>query len=262
VNEFQINRSGYNAEFGRATGGVINIVSKSGTNQFHGNVYNYFRNERLDANNAFAAMQRRDPPFRRNQPGFTFGGPIRRDKTFFFTAYEGLFRRDSTFTTILSDPTILQPTPGQQDLINTLIGSGAPAFVAQGQQLQALLTTSPDSPFPLNRSNYNLLTRSTGAFPIQETSSTGSLRVDHGLSEQDFIFFRYSLTNNSQHNIGVGGLFAPSAGFDIGSRDNTFVLGETHVFRNGSSNEFRFQSIRNTYNVNTVDPFGPRYEVA
>src|SRR5262249_28622728 len=141
VNEFQINRSGYNAEFGRATGGVINIVSKSGTNQFHGNVYNYFRNERLDANNAFAAMQRRDPPFRRNQPGFTFGGPIRRDKTFFFTAYEGLFRRDSTFTTILADPSILQPTPGQQDLINTLIGSGAPALVAQGQQLQALLHT-------------------------------------------------------------------------------------------------------------------------
>src|SRR5262249_54016869 len=211
VNEFQINRSGYNAEFGRATGGVINIVSKSGTNQFHGNVYNYFRNERLDANNAFAAMQRRDPPFRRNQPGFTFGGPIRRDKTFFFTAYEGLFRRDSTFTTILADPSILQPTPGQQDLINTLIGSGPPALVPQGQQLQALLTTAPNSPFPLNRNTFKLLSSSNGAFPILQNSSTGSLRVDHGLSEQDFLFFRYSLTNDSQHNIGVGGLKAPSA---------------------------------------------------
>ncbi len=262
VSEFQINRSGYNAEFGRAIAGVINLVSKSGANQFHGNIYNYFRNERLDARNAFGAAQRRDPPFKRNQPGFTFGGPIRKDRSFFFTAYEGLFRRESAFTTILADPSILQPTAGQLDLINTLVGSGEPSLVAQGRQLQALLTTAPDSPFPLNRATYQLLAGSTGAFPVIQTSSTGSVRLDHGLSEQDFLFLRYSLTNDSQHNIGVGGLSAPSAGFDIGSRDKTFVLGETHIFRNGMSNEFRFQSLRNIYNINTVDPFGPRYQVA
>jgi hypothetical protein len=258
VREFQINRSGYNAEFGRAAGGVINIVSKSGANEFHGNVYNYFRNERLDARNAFATSMSQDPPFKRNQPGFTFGGPIKRDRTFFFTAYEGLIRRESAFTTILSDPSILQPTAGQQDLIATLIGSGSPALVAQGQQLQALLTTAPNSPISANRNTYNLLASSTGAFPLIQTSSTGSFRLDHSLNEQDFLFLRASLTNDSQHNILVGGLKAPSAGFDIGSRDNTFVLGETHVFRGGSSNEFRFQNIRNTYNVDTVDPFGPR----
>jgi hypothetical protein len=262
VSEFQINRNGYAAEFGRATGGVINIVSKSGTNQFHGNIYNYFRNERLDARNAFATAQRQDPPFKRNQPGFTFGGPIREDRVFFFAAYEGLIRRESTFTTILADPSILQPTAGQQDLISTLVGSGASAFVAQGQQLQALLTTSPNSPISANRNTFNLLTGSTGAFPIIQTSSTGSVRLDYGLNEQDFLFLRYSLTNDSQHNIGVGGQFAPSSGFDIGNRDSTFVFGETHVFRNGSSNEFRFQSVRNTYNVDTVDPFGPRLNVA
>src|SRR5215468_10481864 len=193
VREFQINRNGYNAEFGRASGGVINIVSKSGANQFHGNIYNYFRNERLDARNAFAPATPKDPPFKRNQPGFTFGGPIRKDKAFFFTAFESLIRRESAFTTILNDPTILQPTPGQQDLINTLIGSGAPAMVAQGQQLQALLTTSPGSPFPLNRASYNLLARSTGAFPLIQTASTGSIRLDHSLSERDFLFSRYSL---------------------------------------------------------------------
>src|SRR5262249_42258805 len=247
---------------GRAAGGVINIVSKSGANQFHGNVYNYFRNESLDARNAFAAIMPQDQPFRRNQPGFTFGGPIRKDKTFFFTAYEGLIRRESAFTTILADRSILQPTSGQQDLINTLIGSGSPAFVSQGQQLQALLTTSPNSPSALNRNTFKLLSSSNGSFPILQNSSTGSLRVDHGLSEQDFLFFRYSLTNDSQHNIGIGGLFAPSAGFDIARRDNTFVLGETHVFRNGLSNEFRFQNIRNIFNCNTVDPFGPRYDIA
>jgi carboxypeptidase family protein/TonB-dependent receptor-like protein len=259
VAEFQINRNGYDAEFGRATGGIINIVSKSGTNQFHGNIYNYFRNERLDGRNVFASALQKDPPFKRNQPGFTFGGPIKKDKAFIFAAYEGLIRRESTFTTILSNPTILQPTALQQDLINTLIGSGDPLLVGQGQGLQAALTTSQNGP---NRNTFNLLSGSTGVFPIIQTSSTGSARLDYGLNEQDFLFLRYSLTNDSQHNVGVGGLFAPSSGFDIGNRDSTFVFGETHVFRSGSSNEFRFQSVRNTYNVDTVDPFGPRLNVA
>src|SRR5262245_34860583 len=262
VSEFQINRNGYNAEFGRAAGGVINIVSKGGTNQFHGNLYNYFRNELLDARDPFASAPQQNPPFRRNQPGFTFGGPIMKDRVFFFTAYEGLIRRESCFTSILADQSILQPPAGQQDLIATLIGSGSPALVTQGQKLQALLTTAPDSPFPLNRNTYNLLASSNGAFPLIQNSSTGSVRVDYGLSEQDFIFLRGSLTNDSQHNFGVGGQFGPSSGFDIGSRDNTIVLGETHVFRSGASNEFRFQLVRNTYNVNTVDPFGPRIRLA
>ncbi len=137
-----------------------------------------------------------------------------------------------------------------------------------GQQLQVLLTTAPDSPLPsptqplpVNRATYNMLARSTGAFPISQSSSIGSLRVDHAINEQDYVFFRYSLTNDSQHNFGIGGLIAPSAGFDIASRDSTFVLGETHVFRNGASNEFRFQSVRNTFNADTVDPFGPRIQV-
>ncbi|HEY6401631.1 MAG TPA: hypothetical protein VI479_09500, partial [Blastocatellia bacterium] len=255
-------------------GGIINIVSKSGTNQFHGNVYNYFRNQRLDARNTFATSQMKDPPFKRNQPGFTIGGPILKDRTFFFAAYEGLFRRESAITTILSDPSILRPTPRQQDLINTLIGSSSPLFVAQGQQLQALLTTSQDSPFPspnnsnpfsgsfpANRNTFNMFNASSGVFPTLQNASTGSLRIDYGLSEQDFIFFRYSLTNDSQNNIGVGGLVAPSGAYDIGIRDNTVVLGETHLFRSGLSNEFRVQYSRNTYNLNPIITSGPRIAV-
>jgi hypothetical protein len=276
VSEFQINRNGYNAEFGRATGGVINLVSKSGENQFHGNIYNYFRHERLDARNTFATGELKDPPYKRNQPGFTFGGPFVKDKSFFFAAYEGLIRRESAITSILMDPNILQPTVEQQDLINTLIGSRSPLFVNLGVGLRTLLTTSPNFqipaalkpllPFgftPLNRSTYNLLAGSTGAFPIDQTASTGSFRVDHAFSERDFLFFRYGLTNDSQHNVGIGGQMAPSTGFDIASRDHTFVLGETHIFNKGSTtNEFRLQVFRNIFNANTVDPFGPRMRVA
>jgi Carboxypeptidase regulatory-like domain/TonB-dependent Receptor Plug Domain len=276
VSEFQINRNGYNAEFGRAIGGVINLVTKSGDNQFHGNVYNYFRHERLDARNTFAMGQLKDPPYKRNQPGFTFGGPFVKDKSFFFAAYEGLIRRESAVTTILTDPSILQPTVEQQDLINTLIGSGSPLFVNLGAGLRTLLTTSPDFqlppalqgllPFdftPLHRTTYDLLAGSTGVFPIDQTASTGSFRVDHAFSERDFLFFRYGLTNDSQHNVGIGGQLAPSTGFDIASRDHTFVLGETHIFNKGSTtNEFRLQVLRNIFNANTVDPFGPRLRVA
>src|SRR5262249_7789527 len=217
------------------------------SNEFHGNVFNFFRNEKLDARNTFATGNRQDPPFKRNQPGFTFGGPIMKDRTFFFVAYEGLFRRESAITTILADPSLLQPTPGQQALINTLIGAGTPALVAQGQQLQALLTTGPNSPlpsatqpFPQNRNTYNLLARSTGIFPIDQTASTASLRLDHAFNQRDYIFSRYSMTNDASHNVGFSGLFAPSAGFDIALIDNTGVIGETHVFSNGATNEFRF----------------------
>lgn len=73
--------------------------------------------KRLDERNAFATGLQKDPPFKRNQLGFTFGGPIVKDRTFFFAAYEGLIRRESAFTTILSDPSILQPTAGQQEVI-------------------------------------------------------------------------------------------------------------------------------------------------
>src|SRR5262249_30889514 len=67
---------------------------------------------------------------------------------------------------------------------------------------------------------------------------------------------------DASHNVGSGGLFAPSAGFDVALIDNTGVIGETHVFRNGATNEFRFSAVRNVVTANTVDPFGPRYDIA
>ncbi|HKX30313.1 MAG TPA: carboxypeptidase regulatory-like domain-containing protein [Blastocatellia bacterium] len=270
VSEFQINRNSYNPEFGRATGGVINIVSKSGTNDFHGNLFDFIRSDEIDARNSFATGQPERPEFRRNQPGFTFGGPIRTDKTFFFAAYEGLFRRDSAITTILADPSILQPTTGQQAVIQTLLRSGNPTNISNALTLQSLLTTSANSPappsgqfFPQNRATYNYLSRSTGAFPIDQNASTASFRLDHAFTEQDYLFFRYSLTNDSLHNAGIGGQFAPSSGFDIANHDHTFTFGETHVFKNsGASNEFRLQLTRNVYNIDPVDPNGPRLQIA
>jgi Carboxypeptidase regulatory-like domain/TonB dependent receptor len=90
VKEFQVNQNGFSAEFGRAAGAVINVVTKSGTNRFTGSAFEYFRDESLNARNPLlVAANRVRPAGQINQFGGTFGGPIRKDKVFFFAAYEG-----------------------------------------------------------------------------------------------------------------------------------------------------------------------------
>src|SRR5438132_6041815 len=93
VREFQVLTNAYSAEFGRSAGGVINAVTRSGENTIHGSAFEFLRNSALDAKNFFDPLSNPIPPFKRNQFGATVGGPIRRDKTFFFGAYEGLIER-------------------------------------------------------------------------------------------------------------------------------------------------------------------------
>ena len=91
VREFRVESNAYGAEFGRNYGGQINVVTKAGTNRLHGSAFEYHRNDALDARNYFDPETK--PDFRRNQFGFTLGGPVRRDRTFFFAGYEGLRER-------------------------------------------------------------------------------------------------------------------------------------------------------------------------
>lgn len=93
VREFKVQTNAYSAEFGRAAGGVVNLTLKSGTNRFHGTAYDFLRNEKLDARNFFDPAN--TPPFKRNDYGFTLGGPAIKDKAFFFFSYEKLARRES-----------------------------------------------------------------------------------------------------------------------------------------------------------------------
>src|SRR2546428_3374349 len=93
VLEFQVLTNAYSAEFGRSAGGVINAVTRSGTNNFHGSLFEFHRNSALDARNFFDPADKEIPAFKRNQFGGAIGGPIRKDKTFFFAAYEGLIER-------------------------------------------------------------------------------------------------------------------------------------------------------------------------
>ncbi len=98
VQEFQIITNGYSAEYGRASGGIVNIISRSGTNSFHSTAFGYLRNRHIQGVNPFSSIQ--DPAYTRVQSGVTLGGPIRKDKTFYFFSYEGTRRRETGFSTI------------------------------------------------------------------------------------------------------------------------------------------------------------------
>ena len=102
IREFRVEANSYGAEFGRNFGGQINAVSKSGTNSFHGSLYEFHRNDNLDARNFFDGSQK--PEFKRNQFGGSFGGPIKRDRTFFFFGYESLRENlGQTIRTVVPD---------------------------------------------------------------------------------------------------------------------------------------------------------------
>jgi hypothetical protein len=94
IQEFKVQTNAYSAEFGRAAGGVVNLTLKSGANLFHGTAYDFLRNEKLDARNFFDPAK--TPPFKRNDYGFTLGGPVVKNKAFFFFAWEKLKRRESS----------------------------------------------------------------------------------------------------------------------------------------------------------------------
>ena len=106
IQEFRVQTNSYNAEYGRFASGVINVLTKSGTNQFHGSAFEYLRNTVFNANDWGSTLPR--APFHRNQFGVTIGGPVRRDKTFFFFSYSGLRQTTSSFLNGAVVPTALE----------------------------------------------------------------------------------------------------------------------------------------------------------
>lgn len=106
IQEFKVQTNSYNAEYGRFASGVINVLTKSGTNQFHGSAFEYLRNTVFNANDWGSTLAR--PPFHRNQFGGTIGGPIKHDQTFFFFSYSGLRQTTSTFLNGAVVPTTLE----------------------------------------------------------------------------------------------------------------------------------------------------------
>ncbi|HYO81273.1 MAG TPA: TonB-dependent receptor [Bryobacteraceae bacterium] len=255
VAEFQVNRNSFSAEFGNAFGGAVNIVTRSGTNDVRGNIFGFLRHRSLQARNYFDP-ERDGSAYTRTQAGATLGGPIRRDKTFLFGAFERLDRQETSFVPILQDRSAFtRLTTSQQQLVDALNGSGVPQLRGIAQQTAAALTPSN---YPRTLDLFN---RNSGNFPYSEDNTQFLGRLDHRFSDRHSGFLRFNTTNNYSENALLGALLAYNRGRNIGQRDYTTVLSNTSVLGPRLISETRAQFGHYTLDITTVDPIGPSVDI-
>ena len=284
VQEFQVVTNSFAPEFGRSAGGVVNVVTKSGTNDLHGNIFGFLRHRSFQARNAFAPIE--DPPFTRAQYGFTIGGPFDRDRTFFFFAFEQRRRNESGFFTSdvaagLTGSVTLPPLaagfpaqtlrnlrPEQAAYINTLLAQGGLiaqlgigyAYLASGGGSTALTgsnpllaTGAPFTPGTVIGSRFFL----TGApIPLGTTNSLGQPIAFRPLNNLQRIFpvtdrttfnsFRLDHLITSKHQFSFRFGYNPSelTGIQVESQNQS--LGQNDVSRTG------IQTLRDVSAVTTL----------
>jgi len=259
IQEFKVERNSYSAQFGGASGGVINVVSKSGGNDFHGSIYEFHRNDNLDAshfrdiplfdsNGAFIGKDK--PEFKRNQYGFSVSGPIIESKTFFFFNYEGLRdRRGRTeFRTVLSDD-------ARNGLLrldsNGDIDTSAPLVpVTYDADVIPFLELWPE-PGPLAVDLLDGRAREPAGFSEPTNEDFYQVRVDHNLSDSDSLFVRVTRQTSDRANPREIDRWVQNEFVN-----NTFVtLEEKRIFSPRVLNSFRFGfNRRGLGQLSTEDP--------
>jgi len=240
IQEFKVQSSDYSAEFGRSGGAQVNVILKSGANQFHGGAFEFLRNRNMDAKNYFdlpyctpTSVQGTCgpiPPLDRDQFGGTFGGPIRRDKTFFFASYEGLRLRQAT----TREATV--PSEIQKQL--------APELAAAAQYTPnpagvAILNLYPAANVGTNLTQSNTFVSSP---VIRNSENLGLIKVDHHAGPHDTLSAHYAIFDEDRFNP-----FDPVNSFTNLPGYGSFTLNDgqnagldwTHVFTSAAINEFR-----------------------
>jgi hypothetical protein len=247
IQEITVQTNSYAAEAGRTAGGVINIVTRSGTNQFHGSVYEYFRNDIFDGRNVFQTTGNK-PELRQNQYGASIGGPIWKDRTFFYFDYEG-FRQVSGVTLTGTVPTL-----AEYDDINS---------IGPGNSPQALLSTSNGTlqayqglipatggPVPINQialnylklfpapTNSNLASNFTISPNKTQDANTYDARIDQKINDKNLFFGRWSynkVDSFTPPNFGtVNGVQISGGRYNFAGPATDFAtqfaFGFTHIF--------------------------------
>jgi outer membrane receptor protein involved in Fe transport len=223
VQELQVVTSGGQAEFGRALGGFVNVVTKSGTNNVHGDFYGYFRNQRFNAANP---LSNNTLPMTQAQYGASLGGPIVRARTFYFGNFE---RRD------LNQSGLVTISPANVAAINSQLD----AIGFQGQRI------------------------STGVYPNPVHLTNVLAKVDHSLTARDQIAVRYSLYDvNSRNSRGAGGLSAVTASAGLDNTDQTIAVSNILTLSPRTVNETRGQFTRSNLLAPPSDPAGPSISIA
>jgi len=268
VQEFKILTNNYDAEFGRTSGGIVNQVIKSGTNHLHGSGFEFLRNDVLNARDYFLPADQPKASFKRNVFGGTMGGPIIKDKTFIFGAYQGARRREGQ---VLPQLTVLSQAERGGDF-GELCGSASDFDGAgnctnpNGQQL-----VDPNgNPIPFNKFTPNPVSAAyinkylplptpslaaTNGFISAATAAInedqGILRVDHNLTGRDLLSGTYVINDVRDafpfainKGASTGGNVPLGSGFTDTARNQILTLSWTHTFARGWINEFRASANR------------------
>lgn len=266
LEEFKVQTSTYSAEFGRSSGGVVNLQIKSGSNEFHGSLFEFVRNDKFDANDLFNnKFGRPRPKFRQNQFGGTFGGRIIRDRTFFFMDYQGWRRREGQ--TYLSNVPTLAMRQGDFSELNRVIydplaqtpfpNNRIPAsrFDPAAKNIIDQLYPEPNTPGQraatgqiINNFLYNpVLTRMDDQFDV---------KIDEKIHSKNHFFGRYSFERTERFlpatlpHGDAGATFGAGTGL---IRAQGLALNDTHVFSPRWLNEFRFGFSRIAIKVTSID---------
>ncbi len=227
IAEFKVQQGNYSAEYGQGGGSITQIVSKAGTNQFHGSAFEFIRNAALDTHNYFSTIV---PPFQRNEFGATIGGPILRGKTFFFGQYAG-------FRQLLGEPTVIAvPTADERTGLVT-IGNNQYQVPLNATASSILgkypLPNQPNGSYGANTLNFN--------FKQPLNVNQYSVRIDHHISESDYLFGRASYINNQQEETDpTAAIEDPAFSATNFNNPRNFAVSETHTFSPALINTFLF----------------------
>lgn len=223
VDQFQVVTSGGQAELGRALGGYVNVVTKSGTNITRGDLYGYFKDDRFNATNALSGTRL---PMNQQQYGTSVGGPVRLDRTFFFSNVEQKTLNQTGLVTIPDD------TVATTNRRLTTVGyKGMPVV--------------------------------TGIYPNPINATTLMGKLDHQISGRDQVSVRYSLYRVSSDNArGAGGTSAPSASAGLANTDQSIAISNTMTLSPRTVNETRAQFAYGDLNAAATDQVGPAVSIA
>ena len=248
IQEFEVQTNTFSAEYGRNTGSVVNLVTKSGSNGVHGSLYEFFRNDVLDARNYFNDTQFAKSALRLNQFGGTFGGPIIKNRTFYFLNYEG-FRRRAGITRITNVPTLAERAGMFTDQ------NGNPITIPVNPVSAQLFNLFPQPN----------LTNPSGNFissPEQNDATDQFLiKIDHHLGTSDTLSARYSYTRVDTFfpfTPGQSGTNIAGWGVNQNGPDQLVAISYTHVINPRTLNEARFGFTRS--NVSLTTQLGPQAE--
>ncbi|MBC8164836.1 MAG: TonB-dependent receptor [Bryobacteraceae bacterium] len=252
IREFEVLTHTYDASFGRNAGGQINVILQSGSNAFHGTAWEFFRNAKMDARNHFAPADDKSPRYQRNQFGFTFGGPVRKNKTFFFGDYQGTRGREG-ITLITNVPTLAERTGDFSQSPNPPVnlftqqpfpGNRIPAEF-QHPTGRAILALYPAPNRSVRGQNYV-------SSPVQRDSVHHfDARLDHAFSPASDFALRYSCADRQLFEPFAGSGFSrvPGFGNDVARRAQNVMASETHTFTPNLLNELRLGFNRVAFGV-------------